>query len=721
MSTRRQFALLGAWAALLAIALGVFIWVRQPQPPYASLGQLFQAADSSHAAGIPPQQQLSLDPSHPTLIGTDTVTWWDAAGGEHRTPIPDQDVVISTLHQDGYDNIAVDTGVPLKTILLILVPTLIVVMVIVILYWRQGSSGVARLLRFGRRKSAGERPATRFSDVAACEEAKVELAEVVDFLRDPSRYRELGARVPRGALLVGPPGTGKTLLARAVAGEADCAFLALSGSEFVEMYVGVGAARVRDLFARARKSAPCIVFMDEIDAVGRRRGGSGVNPGHEEREQTLNQLLVELDGFDQSSRIVVLAATNRPDVLDEALLRPGRFDRTVTVDVPDVAGRRAILELHSRDKPLAADADLTLIARRTPGFTGADLANLVNEAALLAARERAPTIAVEHLERAVDRVLTGPERKGRLVSLAERRIIAHHEMGHALVLAALPGTDPVRRVSLVGRGRSLGWTLTVPEDDRVLGSKSQLTARLTGLLGGRAAEEILLGPEDITTGGADDLLKATQLARQMVTELGMSRVGLRVVEADGDLGPARPHSDELARRIDAEVDRLLTEAMQRAGEILLERRDLLEDLAARLLEVETMSAEEMGEVIAAHPAVELRGMRSASRERPVVAAAPQRVEAASAPLDAIPAPGVTMAAPAVAVARRAAAAIHPSPSGVAVATGPLPATSERAAVAAVAAPGSRAGVAAPGRRLLRSVLQAAQRALRRPGTGNPSG
>jgi len=396
------------------------------------------------------------------------------------------------------------------------------------------------------------------------------------------------------------------------------------------MFVGVGAARVRDLFRKARKAAPCIVFVDEIDAVGRRRAGVGVHLGHEEREQTLNQLLVELDGFDQGARIVVIGATNRADVLDEALLRPGRFDRQVTVDPPDVTGREAILAVHARGKPLAPDADLGLLARRTAGFTGADLANLINEAALLAAREQLPEIGMRQLEAAVDRVLAGPERRGRLLSLDERRTIAYHEMGHALVLTALPGTDPVRRVSIVGRGRSLGWTLTVPENDRALGSKSQLRNRLAGLLGGRVAEELVLGQDDITTGGADDLLKATQLARQMVTELGMSGLGVRVVEA-GEAALAHLHSDELGRRVDAEVDRLLDEALGRARTILGARRDLLDDLAARLLEVETMTGAELVEVIASHATVELRGVVALVPPRPPVEPAVAAVARAASP------------------------------------------------------------------------------------------
>ena len=608
MSTRKQVALLGLWAAFLAVVVLIYVQVRDqpPSPPQASLGTLTQAVLNAESGTGAPQDQISFDTAHPAIVSPDSVTWWDAAGGEHVTPNADQGAVENIFASNHYTNFTPEGGVPLTTLLLVLVPTLIIVMVIVILYWRQGAGGPVGLLRSRTKAVAGDQPLSTFTDVAGCDDAKLEMGELVAFLRDPDRYRDLGARVPKGVLLVGPPGTGKTLLARAVAGEADCAFLSVSGSEFVEMFVGVGAARVRDLFKKARKSAPCIVFVDEIDAVGRRRGGAGVNLGHEEREQTLNQLLVELDGFDQGARIVVIGATNRADVLDEALLRPGRFDRQVTVDAPDVTGREAILAVHARCKPLGEDADLGLLARRTPGFTGADLANLINEAALLAAREQLPVIGMAQLEAAVDRVLAGPERRGRLLSLDERRTIAYHEMGHALVLTSLPGTDPVRRVSIVGRGRSLGWTLTVPEGDRALGSKSQLRNRLAGLLGGRAAEEIVLGQEDITTGGADDLLKATQLARQMVTELGMSGLGVRVVEA-GEMGLAHAHSDELGRRVDDEVDRLLDEALGRARAILAARRQLLDALAARLLEVETMSGVELAAIVSSNPTVELHG------------------------------------------------------------------------------------------------------------------
>jgi cell division protease FtsH len=640
MSTRKQVALLALWAALLAVVVLIFVQVRDrpPSPPQASLGTLSQAVLNAETGTGPPQDQISLDPGHQAIVSPNSVTWWDEAGGEHVTSNADQDLVVSSIFaKDNFDNFTTEGGVPLTTLLLVLVPTLIIVMVIVILYWRQGTGGPVGLLRSRTRAVAGDQPLSTFADVAGCDDAKFEMGELVAFLRDPDRYRELGARVPKGVLLVGPPGTGKTLLARAVAGEADCAFLSVSGSEFVEMFVGVGAARVRDLFKRARKSAPCIVFVDEIDAVGRRRGGAGVNLGHEEREQTLNQLLVELDGFDQGARIVVIGATNRADVLDEALLRPGRFDRQVTVDPPDVAGREAILAVHARCKPLAADADLGLLARRTAGFTGADLANLINEAALLSAREQLPVIGMAQLEAAVDRVLAGPERRGRLLSLDERRTIAYHEMGHALVLTSLPGTDPVRRVSIVGRGRSLGWTLTVPEGDRVLGSKSQLRNRLAGLLGGRVAEELVLGREDITTGGADDLLKATQLARQMVTELGMSGLGVRVVEA-GEMGLARAHSDELGRRVDAEVDLLLDEALGRARAILAARRDLLDALATRLLEVETMSGAELAAIVSSHATVELHGV-----------AVPRAPAATAAPV-------ATPALPAIPVARRPAGA-----------------------------------------------------------------
>ena len=656
MSTRKQVLLLGLWAAFLALVVAVYVHVRDqpPGPPQASLGTLSQAVLNAQDGTGSLQDQISLSSAHEAQIGTGQVTWWDAAGGEHVTPLPDggEALVVGIFTSDHFANYTADNGIPLSTLLLVLVPTLIIVMVIVILYWRGGGAGPVGLLRSRSRPLAGNRPLCTVADVAGCDDAKLEMGELVAFLRDSDRYRELGARVPKGVLLVGPPGTGKTLLARAVAGEADCAFLSVSGSEFVEMFVGVGAARVRDLFKKARKSAPCIVFVDEIDAVGRRRGGAGVNVGHEEREQTLNQLLVELDGFDQGARIVVIGATNRADVLDEALLRPGRFDRRVTVDPPDVSGRAAILAVHAAGKPLAADADLGLLARRTAGFTGADLANLVNEAALLAARERRARIAMADLEAAVDRVLTGPERRGRLLSLDERRTIAYHEMGHALVLACLPGTDPVRRVSIVGRGRSLGWTLTVPDIDRALASKSQLKDRLAGLLGGRAAEEVVLGFDDITSGGADDLLKATQLSRQMVTGLGMSGLGVRVVEADEPgLGPT--HSDELGRRVDAEVERLLDEALGRARAILASRRELLDALATRLLEVETMSGAEMAAIVAAHANVELRGVLS-----PPAPARPAE-PAVAASLRGGPAP-----------APRPAGA--PARAGVPAATGPPP-------------------------------------------------
>ena len=653
MSTRKQVALLALWAAFLAVVVLVYVSIRDqpPSPPQASLGTLTQAVLNTESGTGAPQDRISVAPAHQAIVSPDQVTWWDAAGGEHLTPNADQGAVENIFTSNHYTNFTPEGGVPLTTLLLVLVPTLIIVMVIVILYWRQGAGGPVGLLRSRTKAVAGDQPLSTFADVAGCDDAKLEMGELVAFLRDPDRYRDLGARVPKGVLLVGPPGTGKTLLARAVAGEADCAFLSVSGSEFVEMFVGVGAARVRDLFKKARKSAPCIVFVDEIDAVGRRRGGAGVNLGHEEREQTLNQLLVELDGFDQGARIVVIGATNRADVLDEALLRPGRFDRQVTVDPPDVAGREAILAVHARCKPLAADADLSLLARRTPGFTGADLANLINEAALLSAREQLSVIGMAQLEAAVDRVLSGPERRGRLLSLDERRTIAYHEMGHALVLTSLPGTDPVRRVSIVGRGRSLGWTLTVPEGDRALGSKSQLRNRLAGLLGGRVAEELVLGREDITTGGADDLLKATQLARQMVTELGMSGLGVRVVEA-GEMGLARTHSDELGRRIDDEVDRLLDEALGRARAILAARRDLLDALAARLLEVETMSGAELTAIVSTHATVELQGV--------VV----PRAAASTAVLVA------TTALPAIAVARRPAGAA--GRRGTAAATLPPP-------------------------------------------------
>jgi cell division protease FtsH len=471
---------------------------------------------------------------------------------------------------------------------------------------RRFAAAGAQALSFGKSRArlvADADTGVDFSDVEGCREAKAELVEVVDYLKSPERYRALGARIPKGVLLLGPPGTGKTLLARAVAGEAGVPFYSISGSDFVEMFVGVGAARVRDLFAQAKAQAPCIVFIDEIDAIGRQRG---VQMGmvNDEREQTLNQLLVELDGFDANSGVIVLAATNRPEVLDRALLRPGRFDRQVLVDAPDRDGREAILRLHVANKPLARGVDLARVARATPGFSGADLANVANEAALMAARERSQEIAQHHLEEAVEKVVAGPERKSRRLTEADRRRVAFHEVGHALVAARSEGADPVHKISIVPRGRgALGYTMQLPDEDRFLLSSAALRSRIRTLLAGRAAEELVLG--DVSTGAQDDLARATALARQMITVYGMGEsAGLAscaqpangaFVAAPG--GFVRDCSEATAREIDLEVKALLEREYAEARRILAAERDALERIAGELLQHESLDAARFGELL----------------------------------------------------------------------------------------------------------------------------
>jgi cell division protease FtsH len=473
----------------------------------------------------------------------------------------------------------------------------------------QMQGGGNRVMQFGksRAKLVGkEHPKVTFEDVAGLQEAKEELEEIKDFLANPDRYRQMGAKIPKGVLLFGPPGTGKTLLARAVAGEAGVPFMAISGSDFVEMFVGVGAARVRDLFEQAKQSAPAIVFIDEIDAVGRHRG-AGLGGGHDEREQTLNQLLVELDGFEGNTGVIVMAATNRPDILDPALLRPGRFDRQITVDAPDIEGREAILTVHARGKPLADEVDLKVLARRTPGFTGADLANLINEAALLAARKRTKQITMVELEEAIDRVIAGPERKTRVLSDDERKVIAYHETGHALVGYAMPNSDPVHKISIVSRGRSLGHTLALPTHDKYLSRRSELVDRLAMLLGGRTAEELMFA--DPSTGAADDIEKATTLARRMVMEYGMSdELGpMQYGRPNGevflgrDYSRQQDYSDEVAAFIDAEVRKMITAAHVEARTVLERHQDALDRMVEKLLEKETVGRDEVAQIFSDVP------------------------------------------------------------------------------------------------------------------------
>jgi cell division protease FtsH len=466
----------------------------------------------------------------------------------------------------------------------------------------QGGGG--RVMQFGKSKAKmvpKDAPKVTFADVAGADEAVEELREIKEFLSNPQKFQAMGAKIPKGALLYGPPGTGKTLLARAVAGEAGVPFFSISGSDFVEMFVGVGASRVRDLFEQAKANAPAIIFVDEIDAVGRHRG-AGMGGGHDEREQTLNQLLVEMDGFDVRTTVILIAATNRPDILDPALLRPGRFDRQIPVDRPDLIGREAILETHARGKPLEDDVDLGVLARQTPGFTGADLANLVNEGALLAARHGKKTIAMAELEESIERVIAGPERRTRLMSEREKRTVAYHEGGHAVVGHALPNADPVHKVTIIPRGQALGFTMQLPTEDKYLISRSELIDRLAVMLGGRVAEELKIG--DITTGAGDDIKKATATAKQMVTQYGMSDIlgPITLGHADAqpfmgrEMGGAPDYSGQVAAQIDAEVRKLLDEAHDEALEILVENDHVLEALAAKLLEVETVDGELMAEV-----------------------------------------------------------------------------------------------------------------------------
>jgi cell division protease FtsH len=469
---------------------------------------------------------------------------------------------------------------------------------------RQAQSSGNQAMSFGKSRAkllVDNKPKITFNEVAGVDEAKQELQEVVEFLKTPEKFQSLGAKIPRGVLLVGPPGTGKTLLAKAVAGEAGVPFFSISGSDFVEMFVGVGASRVRDLFEQAKKHSPCIIFIDEIDAVGRQRG-AGLGGGHDEREQTLNQLLVEMDGFEDNSSVIIIAATNRPDILDSALLRPGRFDRQVIVDRPDLKGREDILKVHVKDKPLAKDVDIKILAKRTPGFTGADLENLTNEAALIAARHSKKEITMEDIEQAIDKVIAGPEKKNRIITEKEKRIIAIHEMGHTLVGKLLPNCDPIHKVTIVSRGMALGLTMTLPED-HVLTSKQELMDRIAMLLGGRVAEEIIFG--EITTGAKNDLERATEIAKKMVMEFGMTdKFGPITFGKNNehiflgrDFGHDRDYSEAIASEIDSEVRSIISENYQKAKDLLLKNKTKLIKIANYLIEKETLDGEEVDKLV----------------------------------------------------------------------------------------------------------------------------
>ena len=586
------FILLAGLLAIIWASYKSFNTISAPQEK--STAELITAADSHQI-------------DHATIKSNGTEIAWDYQGNHYKTIFRDTFQIEQILRDD---KIPFGTEAPSSSNLLlsVILPNVILFLVIGGFMWymlRQTQSGNNQAISFGRSRArllSGDKPAVTFNDVAGVEEAKQELTEIVEFLKFPEKFTALGARIPKGVLMVGPPGTGKTLLSKAVAGEAGVPFFSISGSEFVEMFVGVGASRVRDLFDQAKKNSPCIVFVDEIDAVGRQRG-AGLGGGHDEREQTLNQLLVEMDGFETNTHVIVIAATNRPDVLDPALLRPGRFDRHVTLDRPDIRGRRAILEVHARNKPFDGQVDLEVLARQTPGFSGADLSNLINEAAILAARNNKKAIGQLELEEAIARVIAGPERKSRMITEREKNVIAYHEIGHALVAKSLPNADPVHKVSIISRGMALGWTMQLPTEDRYLVSRSELNDDMAVILGGRVAEELIFG--DITSGASDDIGKATKLARRMVTEWGMSeKLGPltfghkeELVFLGRDLGEQRNYSEEVAGEIDQEVHRLVDAGYQRAKKILTERRDKLVQLAEYLKTEETIEGWQMDAVL----------------------------------------------------------------------------------------------------------------------------
>ena len=588
--------------AIVVVALGTAFLDKQPQAsqtwPYSKLIDEVQA-DKVETV------KISADRTRAQVI--------DREGTPILVNLPNDPQLIDILSDNGVD-IAVlpqgDEGWLFRALSSLLFPILLLVGLFFLLRRAQSGPG-SQAMNFGKSKARVQmEPKTQvtFGDVAGIEQAKLELTEVVDFLKNADRFTAIGAKIPKGVLLVGPPGTGKTLLAKAVAGEAGVPFFSISGSEFVEMFVGVGASRVRDLFEQAKANAPCIVFIDEIDAVGRQRG-AGLGGGNDEREQTLNQLLTEMDGFEGNTGIILIAATNRPDVLDSALMRPGRFDRQVVVDRPDYSGRQEILNVHARGKTLAKDVDLNKIARRTPGFTGADLANLLNEAAILAARRSLTEISMDEVNDAIDRVMAGPEKKNRVMSEKRKELVAYHEAGHALVGALMPDYDPVQKISIIPRGRAGGLTWFTPSEERMesgLYSRSYLQNQMAVALGGRLAEEIIYGEEEVTTGASNDLQQVTRVARQMVTRFGMSdRLGpVALGRQNGnvfmgrDIASDRDFSNETAAAIDEEVRNYVDQAYSRAKRVLTENRNILDKLAQMLIEKETVEADELQDVLA---------------------------------------------------------------------------------------------------------------------------
>ena len=520
------------------------------------------------------------------------------------------EMMVSLMEEHPNDSVVItfkapsNSGVWLSVIPMIILIVILLVFMFMITQQSQNSGSGRNVMNFGKSRAKRALPNSQkvtFKDVAGADEEKAELEEIVDFLKQPSKYIEMGARIPKGVLLVGPPGTGKTLLAKAISGEAGVPFFSISGSDFVEMFVGVGASRVRDLFEEAKRNAPCIVFIDEIDAVGRQRG-AGLGGGHDEREQTLNQLLVEMDGFEVNEGIIMIAATNRPDILDPALLRPGRFDRQITVGAPDVKGREEILKVHTRKKPLAPDVDLKVLAKRTPGFCGADLENLANEAALLAVRREKKLISMGEMEEAITRVIAGPEKKSRVISEHDRRLTAYHEAGHAVVMKLLPNSDPVHEISIIPRGRAGGYTMHLPEEDTAYTSKSKLKDEMVGLLGGRVAEQLIIG--DISTGAKNDIDRASAIARAMVMEYGMSeKVGAisygndhNEVFLGRDLGNGRNFSEEIGALLDSEIKALIDNAYKNAEQLLKDNINKLHAVAKALLEKEKLEGAEFAEI-----------------------------------------------------------------------------------------------------------------------------